>query len=306
MDALTIRRRGAALLVPFALGLTLATSARAACGDVDDNGTVGVTDGVAVLRAAAGLAECPSSVCDVDGSGAVSVTDGVQVLRAAAGLEVTFACSTTELSAQERQVFGALRKTVQLTTIVEMGVVAAGIGAAEANGAATIACPDGGAVTSTTDGVAYDACRVRDTVCSGPGAVAGNAFAPDLDCTDVAAGQSLALTADVTVSATPSGPAISGGLSGSQNALPFELAYDDFTLDENELGGRSTGGVDIEGAFFSGFFQTVRVTFPGHDPATGEIDPGFADILGTRAFSPTMIFVFAFRLNLETGKLTAN
>lgn len=75
------------LLVPF--------TARAAdqCGDADGNGAVTVTDGVQVLRAAAGLeSSCTLVRCDLDANGSVSVTDGVNVLRAAAGLAVNLGC----------------------------------------------------------------------------------------------------------------------------------------------------------------------------------------------------------------------
>ena len=63
------------------------------CGDADDSGTITVTDGVNVLRAAAGLGTCELTRCDVDGNGAVTVTDGVNVLRAAAGLGNPTGCS---------------------------------------------------------------------------------------------------------------------------------------------------------------------------------------------------------------------
>lgn len=60
------------------------------CGDADGSGSVTVTDGVTVLRAAANLpSTCSMVVCDVDGSGTITVTDGVNVLRGAAGLPMT-------------------------------------------------------------------------------------------------------------------------------------------------------------------------------------------------------------------------
>jgi hypothetical protein len=65
-----------------------------ACGDADGSGAVTVSDGVNVLRGAAGLtSSCTQlAVCDVDGSGAMTVTDGVNVLRAAAGLSANLTC----------------------------------------------------------------------------------------------------------------------------------------------------------------------------------------------------------------------
>ncbi len=57
------------------------------CGDTDGNGVVTVSDGVAVLRAAAQLSsQCELATCDVDRSGTITVTDGVAVLRDVAGL----------------------------------------------------------------------------------------------------------------------------------------------------------------------------------------------------------------------------
>ena len=63
------------------------------CGDADGNGSVTVSDGVQVLRAAAELSSsCTLARCDVDGNGAISVSDGVNVLRAAADLPFTPNC----------------------------------------------------------------------------------------------------------------------------------------------------------------------------------------------------------------------
>lgn len=86
------------------LALLLASAPRLAdaqvfkvCGDVDDNDVVSVTDGVQVLRAAAGLSnDCTDAICDIDVSGAVTVTDGVIVLRKAAGLNITENCIADE------------------------------------------------------------------------------------------------------------------------------------------------------------------------------------------------------------------
>ncbi len=63
------------------------------CGDADGDGTIGVSDGVQTLRAAAELGNlCTLARCDVDGDGAIGVSDGVQVLRAAAGLGLSGDC----------------------------------------------------------------------------------------------------------------------------------------------------------------------------------------------------------------------
>jgi cysteine-rich repeat protein len=65
------------------------------CGDADGDGTPSLSDGVQLLRAAAGLSSvCTLARCDVDGSGSIGVSDAVQVLRAAAGLPFQGACET--------------------------------------------------------------------------------------------------------------------------------------------------------------------------------------------------------------------
>ncbi len=63
------------------------------CGDANGDGNLSVTDGVLVLRNAAGLGDCDLARCDVDGNGSVSVTDGVNVLRAAVGLGDPVGCN---------------------------------------------------------------------------------------------------------------------------------------------------------------------------------------------------------------------
>lgn len=88
--AATFRCMWGALLSILALASTFGLYEPAhaqVCGDADGNGTLTVTDGINVLRAAADLpSRCSFLICDVDGSGAITVTDGVNVLRGAAGL----------------------------------------------------------------------------------------------------------------------------------------------------------------------------------------------------------------------------
>jgi hypothetical protein len=74
------------------------------CGDADGSGTTTVSDGVAVLRAAAQLdSACTTRTCDVDGNGTITVSDGVTTLRRVAQLPADVSCGTR---------FGSLLKTV--------------------------------------------------------------------------------------------------------------------------------------------------------------------------------------------------
>ncbi len=70
------------------------------CGDADGDGVASVSDGVQILRAAAGLSSaCTLARCDVDAGGTISISDAVQVLRAAAGLPASGECAQSTADA---------------------------------------------------------------------------------------------------------------------------------------------------------------------------------------------------------------
>jgi hypothetical protein len=93
------------------------------CGDVDDNDAVTVSDGVQVLRAAAGLtSDCTDAICDVDVNGSIGVTDGVIVLRKAAGLSITQNCIPDDGTINQ-QVAHLIQRTQPLVSDVLRTVV---------------------------------------------------------------------------------------------------------------------------------------------------------------------------------------
>lgn len=93
------------------------------CGDVDDNGSVSVTDGVQVLRAAASLpSDCTPAICDVDVDGTIGVTDGVIVLRKAADLPINDNCIPNDGSI-DRQISHLVRRTEPMVTDVLSALV---------------------------------------------------------------------------------------------------------------------------------------------------------------------------------------
>lgn len=98
--------RTALALLVFLL-CTPVRTAGAQCGDADASGAATVTDGVLVLRTAAGLTGGCTLVsrCDVDGSGGITVTDGVAALRLAAGLPVETACVSQVVDVSEFALF---------------------------------------------------------------------------------------------------------------------------------------------------------------------------------------------------------
>jgi hypothetical protein len=150
----------------MSLGATTGVSAQV-CGDADASGSVTVTDGVATLRAAAGLSSsCTTATCDVDGSGSITVSDGVNVLRKAAGLAVTENCPGGGASGDVQEVVDDILLPFLVFGLTEVPNVSIGSAAVPAGGGNTEDCEDGGTRTTNQSGqtvtVTFDACKVSD------------------------------------------------------------------------------------------------------------------------------------------------
>jgi hypothetical protein len=129
----------------------------ATCGDANRTGTVTVTDGVLVLRAAAQLPViCPRERCDMNIDGGISVTDGVLALRVAADIQTQVACSANQADV----IFGQIVKNTGA------GRIASPAGRARAAGT-TEPCPGGGSTEDTGAVVTYTDCRAGDFVTNG-------------------------------------------------------------------------------------------------------------------------------------------
>lgn len=86
-------------MLALAAGFSAVRAEATLCGDADGDGSVTITDGVNVLRAAAGLSSTCDTACDVDGSGDITISDGVNVLRVAAGLPSACSMGAVSLTA---------------------------------------------------------------------------------------------------------------------------------------------------------------------------------------------------------------
>ena len=129
----------------------------ATCGDANRTGSVTVTDGVLVLRAAAQLpAICPRERCDMNVDGDISVTDGVLALRVAAGVQTQVACSASQADV----IFGQIVKNTGA------GRIASPAGRARAAGT-TEPCSGGGFTEDDGTTLRYVDCREGDFVTNG-------------------------------------------------------------------------------------------------------------------------------------------
>jgi hypothetical protein len=129
----------------------------ATCGDANRTGSVTVTDGVLVLRAAAQLpSTCPRERCDMNVDGGISVTDGVLALRVAAGITTEVACSASQADV----IFGTIVKSVGF------GGTASPAGRARAAGT-TQPCSDGGFTEDDGVTLTFNECAEGDFVTDG-------------------------------------------------------------------------------------------------------------------------------------------
>jgi hypothetical protein len=151
------RSRGFGVAVVATVLASAAAAAAATCGDANRTGSVTVTDGVLVLRAAAQLpSTCPRERCDMNVDGGISVTDGVLALRVAAGITTSVACSASQADV----IFGSIVKSVGF------GGTASPAGRARAAGTSQ-PCTDGGFIEDDGTTLTFNECAEGDFVTDG-------------------------------------------------------------------------------------------------------------------------------------------
>jgi hypothetical protein len=222
------------LAVLAAVCLTTGTAAAQVCGDADASGAVTVTDGVQVLRQAAGLSSaCTVSACDVDGNGSVTVTDGVNVLRKAAGLAITENCP----GGVGGQVQNLLRSSLPIFgSLTKLG------SAGSASAAATIQqqCDNAdGFVTINQDTgeIDFNNCdSVADGVnYNGSIIVGSDSLQFGITITDLSTGASEALDGSFTEALIGQDVAVSGSFGLTSELGSFAVAFDRLVTDPNTL-----------------------------------------------------------------------
>lgn len=295
------------------LSFTMATGASAqVCGDADGNGNVTVTDGVQVLRSAAGLSssctEHPNN-CDVNGSGGTTVTDGVAVLRKAAALPITEACpggSTGAGDAKEVTDEVVPFLTLALTQVPNVTIGSANASVQPAGG--TENCEDGGTRTVeqslTRIEVTFAACKVspegigrfqidREIVVNLGLSGANVQF--ELNITDLDANRLIDF--DGTIQGTPragGGFIVNGGpiaVSSSEGGpVRFTITFNNLTVDGD---GKLVGG--------SAHAQDANNTFDDLDSADFVVQSSTAATVHVVHDDRT---TDDFDLDLTTGELT--
>ncbi len=294
----------------LALGMTCGAPASAqTCGDADGSGSVTVTDGVQVLRSAAGLSSTCSAhaaSCDVDGSGGITVSDGVNVLRKAAGISISESCpgggdGTADVAEVTDVTVPFL--VLGLQQIPNVSVSSAGT----VRAAATEQCEDGGSRMTTQAGVTatvtFNACRVSESglgsfqfdgqIQAQLGLTSNVTFA--LIVTDLSNDKVTEFQG--TIQGTPRFPAggfvVDGGplsVRGS-NAGPeiFRLTFNQLTVDQN--GHLVSGSVEAEDTSDSFALDTAELEVQSSTTATVHV---VRDDQSTQDY----------QLNLTTGDLT--
>ena len=127
------------------------------CGDANRSGSVTVTDGVLILRAAAGLGTVPDELCDMNQDRRITVADGVLALRRAAGLPGEVTCVTAESD----------RLSERVERILEIGLAAIPTSRSALAAQTTPPCADGGSRMVDDTGFEDFDCRVGDVVTNG-------------------------------------------------------------------------------------------------------------------------------------------
>ncbi len=288
-------------------GIATATSAAAqVCGDADGNGTVTVTDGVQVLRSAAGLeSTCtarPNS-CNIDGAGEISVTDGVNVLRKVAGLPVTDNCpgGTGDDDVEEvtDRVVPFLKLGLDAIPNVSLGAVPADIED----------CEDGGTRDTQQSGndvtVTFAACKVSEP---GLGAFQLDGFIEvtlgfpnstvefELSVTDLDSGRLVDFDGTLTGTVRLSGGFVLDGgpiavRDSEGGTVVFTLTFDDLTVDGD--GNIESGSVQAEDTSDSFDLETAEI----------EVEDGNATAAELRVRRDDQSEEL-FLVNLETGEIT--
>jgi hypothetical protein len=288
--------------------IATATSASAQlCGDADGNGSVNVTDGVQVLRSAAGLdSTCTAQPnnCNVDGVGAITVTDGVNVLRKAASLPVTDNCpgGTGDDDVEEL--------TDRVVPFLKLGLDSIPNVSPAAAPAEVEDCEDGGTRDTTEDGnnirVEFTACKVSE---EGLGSFQLDGFIdleiglPDstvefeLNVTDLGSGRLIDFDGTLTGTVRFTGGfVLDGGPISVRDSeggpVVFTLTFDDLTVDGD--GNIESGSVEAEDTSDSFDLKTAEIAVEdGNDTA--------ASLRVVRDDDSEDFFL----VNLETGDVTA-
>lgn len=278
------------------------------CGDADGSGTVTVTDGVQVLRSAAGLSTtCTAQPanCDVDGSGSATVSDGVNVLRKAAGITITEACPAGGAGDVE-EITDALLPflTLGLNEVPNVSITSAG---ATVRPADVENCEDGGTRDTTQSGVTvrvtFAACKVSEPGIGNfqlDGFIEVDLGFPDssvefeLNITDLGSGRLVDF--DGTIQGTPragGGFVVDGGPISVRESeggpVVFQLTFQNLTVDGD--GKLVSGSVEAEDTSTSFDLKTAELEVESSTTATVRVvrDDDSQE---------------EFLLNLETGELT--
>ncbi len=283
----------AALIV--AAACTIARIAGAECGDVDASGTVTVTDGVQVLRGAAGLSSlCTQALCDVDGSGSITVTDAVNVLRKAAGLTSNATCGSS-VDQAVAAVLGDVTPLLEigLGFIPVPGSSGAKIGRAAAAGQG-FPCPDGGTIEITDTLASFLQCTFGGETFNGTIGSSASMVDFSLSISDATSGDNISIDGGLGFALTGKVTTLNGNLGFSSTLEgSFGVAFQALQVDDSSAGRLTLlGGALVADVSSSGTgLQTITLRPNGTNIVPVDVDLTAG---GTAAFT----------FDLQSGVLT--
>ena len=227
------------------------------CGDADGSGTVTVTDGVQVLRAAAGLSVSCGGSCDVDGSGTVTVTDGVNVLRKAAGLAITENCGGVD--AQVEALLGSALPTLSIFgSLTKLGT------SAQAAEQSICENPTGEfLIDQATGKITFVDCQFGGFAFDGTLGASGNTISFDLEFTDLATEEFVSFLGDLTTEQSGENSVLAGNLEVDFSDPDLSSVAVRFENVVSDPAGNSIGGSVLFDASDSGIegVTGIRVGF---------------------------------------------
>ena len=206
---------------------------------------------------------CTASVCDVDGSGAITVTDGVSVLRKAAGITITENCPGAV--GQPATVLAEIQPLLKYGVGFANGTPVSSCANAP-DGEIEVEVDDDLGTTTTS----FDLCQVDDITLDGDIIVESSLITFSFfDADSLAADDIADYDGELTLGNSGGGRSLDGTLDvDTESAGPTTMAFEGVIVVAGSLtGGRVT--LDLSDSDLADSFTSLELSFDGSGVAIG-------------------------------------